>query len=119
MTRAAYTDLFLIFTPAATGAGVLQATITLVINNIYTEAETLMRATAGSLDTNNTVKGLIIKNASNCINAWHLHKADMSKPAPVFGLTDKEQLLLLSTIGFSFGFASHEDTPLTEVGDGT
>ncbi|WP_371805468.1 hypothetical protein [Candidatus Lokiarchaeum ossiferum] len=122
MARALYTDLFLKFTPAASGNGITQTAITNLIKNLYREAANALEISYTESENayldDERVKGIVIKRCSKICNDWNIKSPDGSQISPDFGLTkeDKQDILNLKTM--SFGFASYEDTPLNEIGDG-
>ena len=124
MARALYSDLFLIFSPPASGGLINQTSINSFITTLYKEAaiSVLIDYTT---DTNaflddERVKGTIVQRASDVVNQWYRstsNKYQDTKP-PSFHLTDIDKSQLRATLKFTFGFASYEDTPTQETGDG-
>ena len=119
MTRAAYTDLFLTFTPAAAGGGITQTTITSLITNLYREAAAVLDISDDTeLDSNEPIKAVIIRSASNIINAWNASKNGIPGAVqPTFGLSDQDKDDIVSKT-WTFRFANHEDINVIGTGDG-
>ena len=72
------------------------------------------------LDDDRT-KGIIITRASAIVNQWYASLSTKYQPAispPSFNLTDEDKASLKSILVVTFGFASYEDKPIEEIGDG-
>jgi len=125
MVRALYSDLFLIFTPPATGGLINQVTIANFITSLYKKAALaavrIYTAGTDSYLDDERVKGVIIIRASTVVNQWYASisiKQLTPVAPPKFDLTEEDKAELRSLLVFTFGFASREDTPIQETGDG-
>lgn len=124
MARALYSDLFLIFTPPATTGLINRLSIAAFITTLYKKAATVANinyAATGTLLDDERIKGIIITRASAVVNQWFAStsiKFQSTVNPPKFDLSREDRADIRGLLTVSFGFASREDIPLQEIGDG-
>ena len=122
MTLSTYSDLFLTFEANASGGGITTTSLNNLIINLLRQYTVAVAGDSGDYTTyndNENVQSFVISRASDIANNWHNRRENIEGAiTPTFSLSKDDIQFITNGKKWTFRFASREDEPLNEIGDG-
>ena len=122
MAISTYNDLFLTFEANASGGGITQTSLNNLIINLLRQYTIAVDGENGDYTTYNdnvNVQSFIVSRASDIANLWHDRRENVQgATTPIFSLSTDDITFIAMGKKWKYRFASHEDRPINEIGDG-